>query len=62
MDITILKMQLFTNLDSVGVVLDIQNSRSGNSFCFDHRLQIGHKSHVFRHVCCKHLYNVYAEI
>ena len=49
-------MPLFINLDSVGVVLDAQYSRSGYSFCFDHGLQIGDKSHVFCHVRCKHLY------
>jgi len=50
-------MQSVKNLNSVGVVLDTKNSRSGYSLCLHHRLQIGDKSHVFRHVRRKHLYH-----
>ena len=46
-------------LYSVCVVVQKQDTRSSNFFCFYHCLQVCQQTHVFRHISCQNLFREY---
>ena len=46
-------------LDSVSVIVEKENSGSGNFLRLHHRLQVGQQAHVFRHISGQNLKKIF---